>query len=234
MYSEVDSRIPTLRAWEGPPLCVVMTRMPLSCRFSNVCKVWTSVDPHWYAPTAPAEESSTQERPVQILASGVDRGRDFDTLAEAARLLPDLSFTVVTQVGRVKNPPPNMVLLPPVSPDEHRRLLQSAELVVVPTHDLAYPTGQSVLLEAMACGRPVAVTRTEAMDEYIRDGVANLAMPHADAAGVARVIEGAMQDVDLRRRLGTEARRLTSESWNFQSTWHQVGSVLRTLRRQTE
>lgn len=45
MYSEVDSRIPTLRAWEGPPLCVVMTRMPLSCRFSNVCKVWTSVDP---------------------------------------------------------------------------------------------------------------------------------------------------------------------------------------------
>ena len=187
------------------------------------------VDPHWYAPTAPAEESSTQERPVQILASGVDRGRDFDTLAEAARLLPDLSFTVVTQVGRVKNPPPNMVLLPPVSPDEHRRLLQSAELVVVLTHDLAYPTGQSVLLEAMACGRPVAVTRTEAMDEYIRDGVANLAMPHADAAGVARVIEGAMQDVDLRRRLGTEARRLTSESWNFHSTWSAVAAVFRSI-----
>lgn len=191
------------------------------------------VDPSWYCP-APPVETPVHPRPVQVLASGVDRGRDFDTFAEAARLLPHLTFTVVTQAGRVRNPPPNMILKTPVSMEEHRTLLRSAELVVVPTHDLAYPTGQSVLLEAMACGRPVAVTWTEAMDEYIRDGVANLAMPHSDPMGIAQVIEDAMEDVDLRRRLGTEARRLTSESWNFQFTWHQVGSVLQTLRRQTE
>lgn len=159
------------------------------------------VDPSWYCPAPPAE-TSIRPRPVQVLASGVDRGRDFDTLPEAARLLLHLTFAVVTQAGRVRNPPPNMILKTPVSMEEHRTLLRSAELVVVPTHDLAYPTGQSVLLEAMACGRPVAVTQTEAMDEYIRDGVANLAMPHSDSMGIAQVVEHAMEDVDLSRRLG--------------------------------
>lgn len=88
----------------------------------------------------------------------------------------------------VRNPPPNMILKTPVSMEEHRTLLRSTGLVVVPTHDLAYPTGRSVLPEAMACGRPAAVTGTDGMTDYIRDGEYNLRLPLAEARGVARVI----------------------------------------------
>ncbi|MEU3846966.1 glycosyltransferase family 4 protein [Micrococcus terreus] len=186
------------------------------------------VDPSWYCP-APPVETSVHPRPVQVLASGVDRGRDFDTLAEAARLLPHLTFTVVTQAGRVRNPPPNMILKTPVSMEEHRTLLRSAELVVVPTHDLAYPTGQSVLLEAMACGRPAAVTGTDAMTDYIRDGESNLRLPLADARGVARVIGDAMGDSEFRNRIGDSARRLVADKWNFRTTWAEVATVLERL-----
>lgn len=195
----------------------------------QVTAVRFGVDPDWYCPAPDGRGIEHRGRRIQVLASGIDRGRDFDSLTQAARHLPEVSFTVVTQPGRIRNPPPNMETLAPVSMDEHRQILRTAELVVVPTHNLAYPTGQSVLLEAMACGRPTAVTATGAMQDYIRDGDANLALPLADSEGIAEVISRSLADPTGLMQLGLRARTLIEDSWNFRTTWSQVANLFKSL-----
>lgn len=193
----------------------------------KVVPVRFGVDADWYCP------DPAVPRRYQVFSAGVDRGRDFDTLIAAARLLPDVDFTIVTQPGRIDPAeiPANVTLEGLVSMPQHRDNLRAADLVVVPTHDLAYPTGQSVLLEAMACGSCVAVTDTEAMREYISDGEFNLAIPLHDPEGVARVIAQAVADDAARERIGAAARIAAVEQFPFTRTWHEVAQSLTALAR---
>lgn len=178
------------------------------------------VDPDYYCP-------GEGTRDFDVVAMGIDRGRDYETLLDAARRLPDTRFDIFTQPGRVLDPPPNVTIHGPVSMEQHRDNLRSARLVVVPTHALAYPTGQSVLLEAMACGASVAATATAAMEEYLQDGRSNLALPAGDPVGVAKVIERALGDEAQRRRIGRAARHRVLDSFTFQQLWAAVADILR-------
>jgi glycosyltransferase involved in cell wall biosynthesis len=184
------------------------------------------VDETFYCPTL------SVRRGESVVASGIDRGRDWDTLVAAASLLPQVPFEIYTQAGRVRGSlPTNVAVHAPVSMPEHRNALRSARLVVVPTHDLAYPTGQSVMLEAAACGTPVLATRTEAMSEYI-DGSPIRALPLHDHEGAAEAIESALQeDADP---AGAQCRRFVEQRNTFEITWQRVAKVileLMTMRR---
>ncbi|WP_298745166.1 glycosyltransferase family 4 protein [uncultured Microbacterium sp.] len=191
----------------------------------KVVPVSFGVDEAWYTPAEPVRAR------MQVAAIGIDRGRDYATLIEAARLTPEIRYDVFTQPERfaAMTLPPNLAAHAPVSMDEHRENLRAADLVVVPTHDLAYPTGQSVLLEAMACGRCTAVTHTVAMTEYIDDERCNLALPLHDPSGVARVVRRAIGDPLLRRRIGDAARAQVENRFTFDRTWARVADVLRDI-----
>lgn len=179
------------------------------------------VDPEFYSP------DPTAPRRFQVFSAGVDRGRDFESLIGAAELLPQTRFDIFTQPGRIaRDLPANVTLHSPVDIVAHRDNLRAADLVVVPTHDLAYPTGQSVLLEASGCGACVAVTSTEAMNQYFDDGVTALGMPLHDPEGIARVIERAQSDPALRARVGANARRAVVEHFNFRRMWTEIGALI--------
>ncbi|WP_371031051.1 glycosyltransferase [Pseudoclavibacter sp. JSM 162008] len=103
----------------------------------------------------------------------------------------------------------------------------AADLIVIPTHDLAYPTGQSVLLEGMSSGRPVVVTRTAAMAEYIEDGVSNFSMPLHDPVGVASVIAELLADPKKLEEVGKRAREVVESRYTFQRMWREISGHLR-------
>lgn len=168
----------------------------------------------------------------QVFAAGVDRGRDYETLMDAARRMPNVQFSIVTKPDRIEAAPQNVELLPLTDMPGHRGNLRAAQFVVVPTHSLAYPTGQSVMLEAMACGRPVAVTSTPAMQDYLMEDV-QLPLPLHDGAGVAEVLEAALADpVSLERR-AERGLRLVEERFNFSAMWAHVAEELHACRRRS-
>lgn len=185
---------------------------------SKIHPVLFGVDPDFYSPG-----TGTPSR-FQVLAAGVDRGRDFDSLLEAARLLPGVQFDLFTQPERFegKKCPPNVNVHPPVDIVAHRDNLRAAQLVVVPTHALAYPTGQSVLLEAYGCGRCTAVTGTESMQDYIEEDRTALVLPLHDPAGMALVIQRALSNPGLRDEIGTNARRAAVERFSFDRMWDEI------------
>lgn len=187
----------------------------------KVTPVLFGVDPDFYSP-------GPRTKDFQVVSAGVDRGRDYESLIQAAELLPDIRFDIFTNPGRIDQVgvPSNVTIHNSVSMEEHRDNLRSADLVVIPTHGLAYPTGQSVLLEAMACGTCTAVTATPAMSDYIDDGVTNLAIPLKDPTGIAAVIRYAIGAPEDRRRIALAAREATVERFHFRQTWQSIANAL--------
>lgn len=133
---------------------------------------WFGVDEtFWTMPAAPTSRGG-------VLAVGNDGRRDYSTLVEAARLLPDIPFAVVTRLPTLDDLPTNVRWRRgdwkenAVSDGGLRELYQTAASVVVPLKESIQPSGQSVAMQAMMCGAPVVITKTSGWwgSDVIRDG----------------------------------------------------------------
>ena len=69
------------------------------------------------------------------------------------------------------------------------------------------------MLEAMACSRPMIVTKTGGMPEIISDGVNGFVIPIKDSEELASRIIQVMADKDLRTRLGETGRKMVETSY---------------------
>jgi glycosyltransferase involved in cell wall biosynthesis len=65
----------------------------------------------------------------------------------------------------------------------------------------------NVVLEAMACGRPVVATAVDGTPEAVVQGKTGLLVPAKDTAALAKAIMQMAGDPHLRRSMGLQARR---------------------------
>lgn len=113
------------------------------------------------------------ERPLALSAVGFDRGRDYKTLIEALRPLPiELHLYTRPEIISGLDIPDNVHFHGTVPFDEYVQVLHSSGIVAVPTVELAYPTGQTVALEAAATGAALILTESKAMRYYFNDDTA--------------------------------------------------------------
>ncbi|MBN2301290.1 MAG: glycosyltransferase family 4 protein [Lentisphaerae bacterium] len=121
-----------------------------------------AIDTNFWRPDKNREQAS----PLYIVFMGKDYQRDFDLVAAIAAALPQYHFKFITRSIRPEDVPPNAELLAGdwkeavYSDAEIRAILQRCALVILPLKESAKPSGQSVALQAMACGKPVLITRT--------------------------------------------------------------------------
>jgi hypothetical protein len=160
--------------------------------------------------------------PGSVVAVGSDRGRDFGTFVDALRDHP-APVTIVTNsvLARSISDPGGIRVIGPIDHAEYLAELRRAEVVVSPTHQFAYPTGQTVVLEAMAVGKPCVVTRSAALDDYVTDGVDVLLVPPHDPAELRHTIDKLIGDEDLRRSLAAGAR-LTAARFSERAMWSAI------------
>lgn len=169
---------------------------------------------------------TTNER-FEVYSAGYDRGRDYETMMRAAAMLPGVRFDVFTHAGwNLASVPANVTMHPPCSLEEHRHHVANARLVVVPTKDLAYPTGQSVLLESFSSGRPTIVTETRAMSYYVTPGVTAEVVPVGDACALADTIADVLGDERHARDLGRNGRQSVLAGFTYRHMWQSIGASL--------
>ena len=149
----------------------------------------------------------------QVFAIGNDGARDWETLVRAA---PSVTapIHILTGHSRPAELPANVTWEPA---DWHRSLFSDEEIlaryrraaaVVVPLRDVPQPSGQSVTLQAMACGRPVVLTRTRGLwDRSLLDGSNVLLVPPSDPGALAESIGELLDDPSRADALGAAARR---------------------------
>ncbi len=168
----------------------------------------------------------TVTRDLPVVAVGQDRGRDYATLLAAAPLI-DAPIRVHCRPENLTGLriPSNVTIAGPIPLPEYRQLLRRAQVVVVPTHDLSYPTGQSVALEAASVGAAVVVTSTAAMREYLDPSAAAL-VPLGNPDALATAISRLLADVSERHRLGDAAQSLVRRRFSSAAMWGSVAEAL--------
>jgi glycosyltransferase involved in cell wall biosynthesis len=142
-----------------------------------------------------------------VLAAGRS-GRDYKTLA-AAVAGTGIEVTVICD---------SLAGLGGVSEDAQFRIrrdcygqdylaeLRRSDVVVVPLAVDNISAGQMVMIQAMAYGRPLIVTDTPTVREYLNDGVEGLLVPRADPPKLAAALMRLRNDPALRQLLGAGGR----------------------------
>ncbi len=102
-------------------------------------------------------------------------------------------------------------------------------LFVLPSVDPSRETFGIVLLEAMACGRPVIATEIAGPAEEIRESGAGLVIPPGDKKMLAEAIIRILRNRDLAAGMGIEGRRLAEKKYNWRRVAEQTAKLYEEL-----
>ncbi|WP_316977608.1 glycosyltransferase family 4 protein [Shumkonia mesophila] len=200
-------RAEAVRRWDLPEAKTALVRF--------------GVDQSFWTPAA--AERGNDGRDFKVLSIGSDPNRDYDTLVSArlpcpvtiitrlpVKRTPDAANVEVTEGSFWKSPLTDAVL---------RGLYRDAGVVVVPLHDVFQPSGYSVTLQAMACGRPVVLSRNKGLwtPEYLKDGENCLLIPPGDPAALRAAVESLRDDRALAARIGTAGRKTVDDHFTIEA-----------------
>ncbi len=140
--------------------------------------------------------------------------RDYPTLLEAARRIPEIPIVVICGSGDFQGLeiPPSVKILREISREQYLDYLRRCRLVALPLLDTERATGQVVMLEAMAMGKAVITTRSPGTVDHIVHGETGLLVEPGDAAGLAGEIARLWREAGDRHRIGTAAVHAMRES----------------------
>lgn len=104
-----------------------------------------------------------------------------------------------------------------LAPRELRELYGRARFVVVPVNDVDSDCGITTMLEAMAMGKAIIVSRTRGQIGVLEDGVQGMYVPPGDSGALRAAIEHLLAHPDEAERMGRAGRRLVEERYNLDS-----------------
>lgn len=175
-----------------------------------------------------------RKRPL-IFSPGLEQ-RDYRTLAEAVRgldvdvLVCAMSPNAVQRSAAFpEDLPPNMVVRP-LPWREFRTAYHDADLVVVPLRQNLYSAGSTVVMEAMACRKPVVITAIPgiAADFAARDLL--LTAPAGDAAALRGQLERVLSDAALRESYAQRGHDVVMREHTLERVMLQLAKRLAELR----
>jgi glycosyltransferase involved in cell wall biosynthesis len=143
-----------------------------------------------------------------FIFSGGNSGRDYPTLLEAlAGSDHPAILCTQTRLGLDDAPLPDHMQVTGVSEERFYQLMAQAALVVVPlVKGDIHPGGHTVVVTAMALGKPIVVAAPSEYQSYINDGNTGLITPPGDASALRAAIERILSDTEFAGRLGRNAK----------------------------
>lgn len=201
---------------------------------ARVVQISNGVDLDRFSPAAPADRPALRRRLVGddegVVCSTVarlSRQKGLDVLVQAAARLRDAGpepaprFFVIGD-GELRDELQRLVadlgledvvrLVGPTPPAEVPGWLAASDVFVLPSH---YEGMSLAVMEAMASGLPVVVTRVSGTSELVPDDEHGRVVSPGDAGALAAAIRELASDAALRRRLGERAaEHVRKFSWD--------------------
>lgn len=165
------------------------------------------IDTAFWRPAPDGPQPISPDRSSSLLAIGSDPNRDYDTLTHAG-LTNDI--TIVTRLPiEIPREATNIIVRTgsywgkSMTDVDLRKMLWEADAVVVPLRDVLQPTGYSVTLQAMACGRPVILSDIRGLwtPEYLTDGENCLLIEPGSRSAICNAVARLTADPGLSARL---------------------------------
>lgn len=185
---------------------VAIERYGLSADKSSVIPFGVDTD-FW----RPLPDESLQDF---VVAVGQDPNRDYDLLANApgehpTRIVTRRKIAIPPGATHIKTTVGDFFGSDSMSDEDLRRLYNAARAVIIPVKDVFQPSGYSVSLQAMACGRPTIISAIKGLwyPDILKDGENCLLVPPGDGAALGEAIGRVRHDAEFARRIGENARR---------------------------
>ena len=199
-YSEHEAA--ALRDWLGPG-------------GPEVVFVPFGVDVDAFRPVEAADQD------FDVLSVGVDPRRDFELLLAIAERNPELIFRIVAGADRARSLgrlPDNVTLETDIPLEQVRLRLAASRCVALPVRDNSYSGATTTLLQAMAMGKPVIVSRTAAIaDGYELEDRDNCRLVEpGDEQAFERAVLETLTGAAAARALGSRARQTVERSFSWE------------------
>lgn len=154
-----------------------------------------------------------ENRSAYILSAGRDNGRDYHTVIETARRMPEREFHIVCSkrnLEGIRDIPQNVKIFIDLPFAELHKKYREAEMLLLLTHDDssrngADCSGQTVLLDAMANGLPIIASRKKYLEDYVVENKEAILVDFYNPAKVQIAIES-LRSVELRKEIAVQAR----------------------------
>lgn len=159
-------------------------------------------------PDIEASQHDATPAALPVIAAAGKSGRDYRTLVAAAEGLPCRLVIVCSDesvLAGVVDGPSLTVLRRSFGLDYLWQMLH-ADIVVVPLAATDISAGQMVFIQSMALGRPLVVTRSATVTDYLVHGETALLVPHSDVAAMRAAIQSLLSDPAKAARLGANAQ----------------------------
>ncbi|PWB39059.1 MAG: hypothetical protein C3F02_00360 [Parcubacteria group bacterium] len=170
-----------------------------------------------------------------ILAVGKDNGRDYQTLFQVARKMPQERFAVVCGRWNIAglDVPDNVRVTYGLPIKELKILYKSAKMLLLITHDDQYQdgsdcSGQTVLLDAMSSGLPIIASRKKYLADYAGDNEELLTVNFYDAADITAKIK-ILNKVSFAQTLAWAARSRVVSHFTSKKMAENLNIVFRKL-----
>ncbi len=185
---------------------------------SELVRFGVSLDSFPLKPPTFAYERGT--RPLRLLSLGSDPYRDWETLIRAVEgdeglelwVGANLSYEVNRPLKRFADHPDRIRVEYLTSVERIREAYDWADIVVVPLRPNKHSAGTTVVLEAVATGKPVIVSNTVGLRSYFDDDEVCY-VPPRDVEALARAIMQCVTRVEdtLSRARKAQAKLLSAE-----------------------
>jgi len=195
------------------------------------------------------EFSVSDETTLVGMIARVDEAKDYETLAKAAGRLVNVGLDVrflivggctveqsqIRHFSRVKqwlaaNDVTDRFTFTDFRLDV-QRLIQGMDIVVLSTHYEGLPL---VLLEAMACGKPVVATAVDGVLELVTHDETGLLFSHADDELLASHLLALGRDPDRTARLGMRARSFVETHFTRQQFARSIVALYDVVRNRNK
>lgn len=176
----------------------------------------------------PALVPGPPDDPAQryVLAVGNDVGRDYHSLLVAAAALP-MPVVIHTRKALPQPLPANVrVQSHWISFEELRALYARASVVVMPLKETVHASGTNGVLEALAMGRPVVVSASSGIRDYVVDGVTALTPSPGDVDALRHSIMTLWNQPERAAAMGRQARAYALEKLAMPRYATQIAEVL--------
>jgi glycosyltransferase involved in cell wall biosynthesis len=226
-----------------PAAFQVVSRVVLLCQFSrDLYAPWlanTAVDivplgvPDQELPPPPPAD-----RGIQVLQIGSFEPRKAQDVALAAfRTLNDNRF-VLHFVGRILDHNYQFQVVnhfadvrqvrywSSVPKEQALNIIGDCDVMIVPSRDEVTPL---VILEGMALARPIIATRICGIPEMIEDGVNGFLFENENYRQLADLLKRVGPDVELRRKVGLQAREFQRQHRSLKQCSDRFGQILHEL-----
>ena len=173
-----------------------------------------------------------------ILSAGRDNGRDYKTVIEAAKKMPNENFQIVCSkrnlVG-VDNIPKNVKIFFDIPTTELNKKYKEAKMLLLITHsdeffDASDCSGQTVLLDAMAIGLPIIASKKKYLPDYAKDKTDVLTVDFYNSDEIVKKVSFLSKNDKYRSQLAKNARETIEKNFSTEMMGYRISKIFKKIK----